>query len=234
MVRLHRQTAKGQGAIPVMSMNNHPNTPVRRYSHGQMIQALLVRDRHAMPSSPLLVETGCGISALMLAEIGKSLNAKIYSCDFNEEKVKALQAKAGARVSNVEFLIGDSVQLLQHLGQKYQQIHFLFLDAAASAMHTFREFQVIERALKEGSTLLIDNAAVPGDTELLSPCRKGKIIVPYLQASANWEVHGHPDAGDSMVSAKFHDKPDYADPAYEWPEYNDPWEWSFTHHWVDQ
>lgn len=214
-------------------MNDRANTPVRRYTHGELIQALLNRDRHELPDKPLFVETGCGISTLLLADIGRTLNAKIYSCDFNEDKVKALQQKAGDRVANIEFLIGDSMQLLESLAQKYDQFNFLFLDAAASAMHTFRELQVVERVLKKGSLLLVDNAALPGETRLLSPCRKGKIIVPYLQASANWEVYGHPDAGDSMISAKFHDNPDYADPAYEWPEYNDPWEWSFENHWVD-
>lgn len=214
-------------------MNATENTPVQKCTHGELIQLLLTRDRHELPDNPLFVETGCGISTLLLADIGRALNAKIFSCDFNADKVKALQQKAGDRVANVEFLIGDSMRSLERLGNDYEQIHFLFLDAAASAMHTFRELQVIEHALKKGTTLLIDNAALPGETRLLSPCRKGKIIVPYLQASANWQVYGHPNAGDSMVSAKYHDNPDYADQAYEWSEYDDPWEWSFEHHWVD-
>ena len=130
-------------------MNDQENKPVQRCTHGELIQLLLMRDRHALPDNPLLVETGCGLSTLLLADIGRVLNAKIHSCDFNEDKVRALQQKAGERVSNIEFLIGDSVQSLESIGEDYEQIHFLFLDAAASAMHTFREFQVIEHALKK-------------------------------------------------------------------------------------
>lgn len=214
-------------------MNENKDRPGQKHTHGEMIRILLERHLAELPPNPLFVETGCGISTLWLAEIGKAVNAKIYSCDFNADKINALKEKAGERVANIEFLVGDSMELLEHIGKEYEQIHFLFLDAAASAMHTFRELQVIEHALKNGSILLIDNAALPGETRLLSPCRKGKIIVPYLQASANWEVAGHPEAGDSMVSAIYHDSPDYADPAYEWPAYDDPWEWSFRNHWVD-
>ena len=214
-------------------MGDSENMPVRRYTHGELIGLLLDRYRDRLPERPVFVETGCGISTLLLAEAGRALAAKIYSCDFNIDKVRALQQRAGYRVSNIEFLTGDSVVLLRQLTQEHEQIHFLFLDAAASAMHTFREFQVVEPALKSGSVLLIDNAALPGETRLLSPCRKGKIIVPYLQASAYWEVFGHPDAGDSMISAVCHDSPRFADPDYEWPEYVDPWEWSFENQWVD-
>jgi predicted O-methyltransferase YrrM len=214
-------------------MNSSANTPVRKYTHGEMIRLLLDRHRDVLPEKPVFIETGCGISTLLLADAGRALDAKIYSCDYNAEKVEALKKRAGTRVSNVEFLNGDSVTLLQRLAQEHEQIHFLFLDAAASAMHTFREFQVIENVLKDGTLLLIDNAALPGETRLLSPCRKGKIIVPYLLASAHWEVHGYPDAGDSMISAVYHDRPDFSDPDYEWPEYVDPWEWSFENQWVD-
>lgn len=206
---------------------------VRNHTHGEMIGLLLAANSDRFPERPVFVETGCGISTLYLARAGREFNAIVYSCDLNSAKVRALQERAGERVSNVKFLVGDSAVLLQRLAQEHPQVHFLFLDAAASAMHTFREFQVIEPALKKGSVLLIDNAALPGETRLLSPCRKGKIIVPYLQASACWEVHGHPDAGDSMISAICHDSAEFADPAYEWPQYVDPWEWSFANEWVE-
>ena len=99
-------------------------------------------------------------------------------------------------------------------------------------MHTFREFQVLERSLKAASCVLIDNAALPKKNAkfLLSPCRKGKILVPYLLASARWEVHGLPTAGDSMVSAFCHERTNFADPSYERSEYCDPWESVFDKH----
>lgn len=58
---------------------------------------------------------------------------------------------------------------------------------------------------------------------MLSPVRKGKILVPYLLASPFWEVSGYPDAGDSMVSAVMRSEPNYADKDYEDSEYIDNW-----------
>jgi hypothetical protein len=71
--------------------------------------------------------------------------------------------------------------------------------------------------------VLIDNAALPGARLLLSPCRKGKLLVPYLLASPVWRVKAHPRAGDSMVSA-LHDRAGArADASYEDPGYVDHW-----------
>ena len=199
----------------------------REITHGGMIARHLSERKEKLPGQPVLVETGCGISTVSLAEAGRNLNATIYSCDYNREKVNALQQRAGSKIDNVTFLIGDSLDSLRKICAQHTKLDFVFLDAAASAMHTFREFQLIEAFLKPGSSLLIDNAALPDERWLLSPCRKGKIIVPYLMASTNWEVRGHPTAGDSMISAIHHDTPDYADPSCEWSGFVDTWKQDF-------
>jgi predicted O-methyltransferase YrrM len=72
------------------------------------------------------------------------MGASIYSCDINADKVSELRRRAGARVDNMEFIFGDSVESLRLLAARHPQFNFLFLDAAASAMHTFREFQAAE------------------------------------------------------------------------------------------
>ena len=71
--------------------------------------------------------------------------------------------------------------------------------------------------------MLIDDAALPGARLLLSPCRKGKLIVPYLLASPFWSVTAHPRAGDSMVSAVLDAIGARADSGYEDPSYVDRW-----------
>jgi hypothetical protein len=70
---------------------------------------------------------------------------------------------------------------------------------------------------------LIDNAALPGEKALLTACRKGKILVPYLLASPHWQVFAHPHAGDSMISAIYKDEPSYANPDYEYSGWKDSW-----------
>jgi precorrin-6B methylase 2 len=192
-----------------------------------MIAKHLLRRRPFLKPRSVLVETGSGISTLALADAGLSLAAIVYSCDINELKVTELKRRAGMRVSNVEFVIGDSKETLPRIAEKHGGIDFLFMDSAASAMHSFQEFMAVERYFKRGASLLVDNAALPNATAVLSPCRKGKILVPYLLASPWWEVRSHPAAGDSMVSAILHDSPEFADRAYEWPEFVDEWEQEF-------
>lgn len=208
-------------------MQPEQTTITRRRTHGEMLARHLFDRRPFLKPRCVLVETGSGITTLALADAGLSLAAIVYSCDINEPKVAELKRRIGMRVSNVEFVIGDSKETLPRIGEKHGGIDFIFMDSAASAMHTFQEFMAIERFFKPGSSLLIDNAALPNSSAVLSPCRKGKIIVPYLLASPWWEVKGHPAAGDSMVSAIRHDRPDFADRAYEWPDFVDQWEQEF-------
>lgn len=200
---------------------------LRTQSHGDLIKALLGQDAGNLTDA-VFVETGCGVSTLALAEIGRRVGATVYSCDYNPEKAEQLKASAGDVLSNVNFVIGDSLESLRAIAAKHPVIRFLFLDSAASAMHTFREFLLVESCLRTGSRVLVDNAALPKQKMVLSPVRKGKILVPYLLASPFWEVTGHPGAGDSMVSAVMRAEPDYADRDYEDPEYIDNWRAKFN------
>ncbi len=205
-----------------------PQPPRRELTHGQMLARLIVERRPFLPPDPVFVETGCGLSTVYLAEAARACNATAWSCDFNEAKVAALKRHVGEHIKHVNFLIGDSHEGLRQILARHPRLDIVFLDAAASAMHTIHEFLIIEPHMPAGSALLIDNAALPGERALLSPCRKGRIVVPYLLASPWWEVRGHPTAGDSMISAIRHDQPVHAHPDYEWPEFVDTWQDDFA------
>jgi predicted O-methyltransferase YrrM len=194
-------------------------------SHGEMIELLITRHRDSMPEHPTFVEAGCGISSVSLAKMAREMGATSYSLDYNPEKIEDLKARAGDKLEGVTFIVGDSLRGLTEIVQRHGTLDFVFLDSSPSAMHGLREFHVIEPALRPGAVLLVDNAAIPGTDPALvrTPCRKGKILVPYLLASPYWEVSGHPEAGDSMISAVLHADPAYADPAYEDPGYVDNW-----------
>lgn len=191
------------------------NEPKQEYTEGEMIRLLLEGHLTSYTEQAVFVETGSGLSTLALAEMARRCGAIVYSCDINAQKIEELKRRATDRVNNVNFLVANSLESLSQIAQRHSQIHFAFFDSAPSAMHTFREFQTIEQCLKSGSLILIDNAARPGETRLLTPCRKGKILVPYLLASANWRVQAHPSAGGSMVSAEYFADAAYADPSYE-------------------
>lgn len=199
----------------------------REHTHGEMIELLFEEHPVRKANGAVFIEIGSGLSTVHLAKIGRQYNATVYSCDINAEKIDSLRSSTGAAVNNIKFLTGDSLQRISEIVEQHQSIDFIFLDGAASAMQTFREFQILEKTLQPGALILIDNAALPGESGLLTPCRKGKIVVPYLLASAYWEVRGHPAAGDSMISALRHKQPDYADPAYEMGDFVDPWQQMF-------
>jgi hypothetical protein len=200
----------------------------RRETHAERIEALLAELPRPLPPRPVFVETGCGLSTLALAARAHEVGAACYSCDVNAEKVDALRRSAPEALSGVVFLVGDSLASLARIAERHERVDFAFLDSAPSALHTFREFRALEDRFRPGARVLVDNAALPGARLTLSPCRKGKILVPYLLACPLWEVLAHPRAGDSMVSALLHDRPDFADPAHEDPGYVDDWRRTFA------
>jgi predicted O-methyltransferase YrrM len=198
----------------------------RAMSHGDLITRLLDRHAERFHQPVVLLETGCGLSTMALASAAPRLKAVVYSCDNNEEKIRELQRLLG-NTTDVAFRAGDSRESLRAIVADHAYLDFVFLDSAASAMHTWQEFLIVEPRLLPGAVLLVDNAALPEARHLLSPVRKGKILVHYLLASPVWEVEGFPAAGDSMIAAYRHAEPSYADPSYEDPEYVDHWRLAF-------
>lgn len=165
--------------------------------------------------SPVIVEVGVGITSATIAKYARPLKADYYACDLNAELIAALQESISPD-RFVRFMVGDSEVVLSEVIQGVSRVDFAFLDGAASAMRTFREFTVLEPKFRPGSVLVMDNAAIPEHRgPLRSLCRKGKIVVPYLLASPLWEVISHPCDGDSMVAAIMHEEPIFADNAYE-------------------
>jgi predicted O-methyltransferase YrrM len=192
-------------------------------TRSEMIKKLTQEHSHFFPSQPIFVETGSGVSTLGMAEVGREYNAKVYSCDRNQEKIDELIARTKGKLDNVEIIIGHSVDILEEICKKHGEIHFAHLDSGGSAMLTFNEFMAIQDYLQPGACLLIDNAALPEEKDVLTEVRKGKILVPYLLASSHWDVQAHPKAGGSMVSATLHEEGNFAEFDYEYPEYVDDW-----------
>jgi hypothetical protein len=63
--------------------------------------------------------------------------------------------------ARVEFRVGDSPMTLSAIAREVDYVDFAFLDGAASAMKSFREFAVLEPKFRPGSILVMDNAALP-------------------------------------------------------------------------
>jgi predicted O-methyltransferase YrrM len=200
----------------------------RTQDHGGLIRSLLADVKAPAQRRLVFVETGCGLSTFALAEVAARVGAVVYSCEVSGEAVAELRARGAEALADVHFVEGDSLDSLARIAARHEQIDFALFDSAPSATHTLREFQLLEPRLAAGARVLVDDAALPGARLLLSPCRKGKLLVPYLLASPFWRVRAHPRAGDSMVSA-VHDRVGArADATYEDPAYVDRWREVFT------
>ncbi|NNF02508.1 MAG: class I SAM-dependent methyltransferase [Bacteroidia bacterium] len=196
-------------------------------AEGQQLRALVEENISLFDNNSIFVESGCGVSTPELANVVNRLGAKAYSCDLNQSKVDALKSQTGDQLNNIEFLVGDSLESFKKIRDKHDQINFTFLDSAASAMHTFNEFKLFEDRFKPGSMILIDNASLPCSKVMLSPVRKGKILVPYLMSSPFWEVIPFHSSGGSMVAAILRQDGIFADETLEDPDYIDEWKKRF-------
>ncbi len=195
----------------------------RRQDHATLIRALTAELDPPRARRAICVETGCGPSTLALARAAEELGAFVYSCDADEEKIATLRDALGDARERVQFLVGDSLTSVGEIAARHERIDFAYFDSAPSATHTLREFLALEPRLGAGARILIDDAALPGARLLLSPCRKGRLLVPYLLASPFWSVTAHPRSGDSMVSAVLDTIGARADRSYEDPSYVDQW-----------
>jgi len=196
-------------------------------NHAELIRDLLADEQPVRGQRLVLVETGCGHSTLALLEVARRTGACVYSCDIDPDKIERLRDSTRDAEAEVNFLVGDSLSSLARIVARHGRIDFASLDSAPSATHTLREFLTLEPRFGPGSRVLIDDAALPGARLLLSPCRKGKLVVPYLLASPFWTVKAHPRAGDSMVSAVQDLAGARADAGYEDPRYVDHWRETF-------
>ena len=129
----------------------------REYTHSEIMKQLIEKYRKDFSDRPVFVETGSGLSTVALAEVGVRFGAWVFSCDNDAEKVEELKKTAGAGIANVTFMVGDSIASLNEITASHDRIDFLFLDSAASAMHTFCEFQDVATYLTTGSIILIYN-----------------------------------------------------------------------------
>ena len=191
----------------------------RMQDQSALIRRLLADVKPATQRPVVFVETGCGLSTLALAQMAERVGAHVYSCEVDPARIAALREREPELTGRVHFLEGDSVTSLQRIAARHEAVDFALFDSAPSATHTLREFQALESRLDAGARIAIDEAALPGARLLLGPCRKGKLLVPYLLASPVWRVSAHPRTSESMVSAVYDRIGARADASYEDPAY---------------
>ncbi|HTO08565.1 MAG TPA: class I SAM-dependent methyltransferase [Myxococcota bacterium] len=191
----------------------------RTQDQAGLIRRLLADVKPATQRPVVFVETGCGLSTLALLQVAERVGAELYSCELDPERIAALCSRVPDLSRRVHFLEGDSLASLARIAARHEAIDFALFDSAPSATHTLLEFQALEPRLGAGARIALDEAALPGARLLLGPCRKGKLLVPYLLASPVWRVSAHPRTSESMVSALYDRVGARADADYEDPDY---------------
>jgi predicted O-methyltransferase YrrM len=147
---------------------------------------------------PFILETGCarkednwfgdGLSSLLFDKYVQEYGGKFITIDISEESVIFCKS----RVSNrTEVILGDSVKCLCELNQRLltanEQIDLLYLDSMdaprdrpeivfQSAIHHLYEFITINRSLKPGALVCVDDNWLVNN--MLDG--KGKLIADYF------------------------------------------------------
>jgi hypothetical protein len=147
---------------------------------------------------PFILETGCarkednwfgdGLSSLLFDKYVQEYSGKFITIDISEESVNFCKS----RVSNrTELILGDSVKCLYELNQRLlttnEKIDLLYLDSMdaprdrpeivfQSAVHHLYEFIAINRSLKTGALVCVDDNWVINN--MLEG--KGKLIADHF------------------------------------------------------
>ena len=155
---------------------------------------------------PFILETGCarkednwfgdGLSSILFDRYVQERGGKFITVDISQESVAFCKANVSERS---EVILGDSVKCLTDLNRKLlasnEKIDLLYLDSMdaprdrpeivfQSALHHVYEFIAINRSLKAGALVCVDDNWV-ANNQLDG---KGKILADYFHHSGNQPV----------------------------------------------
>jgi predicted O-methyltransferase YrrM len=117
-------------------------------------------------------------------------NGHIESVDINPENCKIAKNLVGNKVS---INCSDSVEFLRN--KSWNDVDLFYLDSydvkwhrpEPSAEHHLKEFQAIEKYLKSGSIVAIDDNTFYGEEK--SRTGKGKLIYQYLKSKNIYPIY---------------------------------------------
>ena len=136
---------------------------------------------------PVVVETGCirdryegSDSTLLIASMIRD-RGRFYTFELRPRHIEECRIVCGEFNAYIEYVQGDSVSNLAKLVGEgiLDRVDFAFLDSANDADHIFSEFRAIENRFPPGAVLMVDDVLW---------AEKGKRILPYLEASDDWDV----------------------------------------------
>ncbi|MEE4174615.1 MAG: class I SAM-dependent methyltransferase [Xanthomonadales bacterium] len=172
----------------------------RERAHKRILaeQTAAVLDR---VDAPVIVETGCirkldegTESTLTIASLVRD-RGRFFSFELRPEHVAISRQCCGDVDRFVTYVEGDSVANLERLvaDGTLARVDLAFLDSANDGEHIFREFKAIEDQLLPGAILVVDDVLWAD---------KGKRLVPYIEASAEWDAQVFNVENGMMVATR--------------------------------
>jgi len=155
----------------------------------------------ARVENPVIVETGCirkldegTESTLTIASLVRD-RGRFYSFELRPEHVAISRQCCGDVDRFVTYVEGDSVANLERLvaDGTLARVDLAFLDSANDGEHIFREFKAIEDRLAPGAVLVVDDVLWAD---------KGQRLVPYIEASAEWDARVFNVENGMMVATR--------------------------------
>jgi len=164
-----------------------------------------------------LVETGVsgnidyGLSGLLLGGIVEQTNGKMYSVDLDYESCKNSRNIFGELYTKLDYraVCSDSLVFLKNLSFIPNVVHldsyeFDLMNPFPSALHTWKEFQIVEKIMPVGSIVIIDDNWIKNtNLQWVLPDRKITRIIDYpiigkgsniynevVNGNTDWELVG--------------------------------------------
>lgn len=134
----------------------------------------------------LEIGTAIGYSGTIMAKEIQKLNGKLTTLEIDEERF--LVAKGNfekANLNNVELILGDALEELPKLNEKYD---FVFMDASKGKYKEF--FDIIYPKVEEGGLIFIDNIMFRGYLYQEYP-KRFKTIVRKLEEFIDYLYKEH-------------------------------------------
>lgn len=187
------------------------SNPTHQNAENLRIALNLLRGKPA-----IIVETGTSAygtdSSRLFDSYVKNYGGEFYSIDIRKQAQADLIFQ---HTRKSKFILGDSVEMLKDLSEKddFPHVDLVYLDSwdvdwfqpQLSAEHGLREFLAIERKLKTGSVLVIDDTPnspswIPFEAHSISNAfkethgvfpGKGALIIKLLRTRTNCKIVAH-------------------------------------------
>jgi hypothetical protein len=156
-----------------------------------------------------MFRTNEGLSTYLVSRFVKQLTGQksFISIEYDPEHIQLCKQILGgfdsALLSEVQFLCGNSLEMLPKALEQMQSVNFALLDGGAAPECCLREFELVIQKLSKNGLIVIDDlqdmAATPA-YPFPRPFGKATLILPYLVVAEYLRIHDERNAQNKFDS----------------------------------